>query len=134
MFLASITRKNTVGVNPTSATKTLKTKKEDAMNWKQKFTQDVEDSGRFTVTSKRTGKRYYVEPIGDPHVEWGSVDPSSKKMMVKKGWKKNKGSIEHDESLITKENGFEKIHSLKAGESPLAYIDRIDSQYPDKES
>ena len=103
------------------------------MSLREKFTTDVEDSGRFIVTSKRTGKTYFIEPIGDPHVEWGSVDPASKKMMVKKGWKKNKGSIEHDESLITKENGFDKIHSLKAGESPLVYIDKLDEKYPNKE-
>lgn len=97
---------------------------------RNKFTTRTEDSGRFIVKSKRTGKEYFVEPIGDPHVEWGSVDVTSGKMNVKKGWKKNKGSIEHDESLITKENGFEKIHSLKPGESPLAYIDRLDEKYP----
>ena len=104
------------------------------MNWKQRFTENVEDSGRFTVTSKRTGRTYFVEPIGDPHVEWGSIDQSTGKMNVKKGWKKNKGSIEHDESLITKENGFEKIHYLRPSESPIQFIDRIDSEYPDKEN
>lgn len=100
------------------------------MNLLQKFKTKTEDSGRFIVTSKRTGKEYFVEPIGDPHLAWGSVDPATGKMNVKKGWKKNKGSIEADESLISKENGFEKIHSLKAGESPLAYIDRLDAKYP----
>ena len=99
------------------------------MSLREKFTTRTEDSGRFIVTSKRTGREYFVEPIGDPHTAWGSVDPANGKLMVKKGWKKNKGSVEHDESLITKENGFEKIHSLKAGESPLAYIDRLDEKY-----
>ena len=98
-------------------------------NIKKKFLIDTEDSGRFIVTSKRTNRKYFVEAIGDPHVEWGSVDAASGKMKVKKGWKKNKGSIEHDESLISKENGFEKVHNLKAGESPLQYIDRLDSKY-----
>ena len=102
------------------------------MDWKRKFITNVEDSGRFTVTSKRTGKTYFVEPIGDPHVEWGSIDQSTGKMNVKKGWKKNKGSIEHQESLITKDNGFEKIHNLEAGESPLTYINRLDAQYGNK--
>ena len=96
---------------------------------RQKFTYKTEDSGRFIVTSKRTGKTYFVEAIGDPHNIWGSIDQSTGKLMVKKGWKRYKGSIESDESLITKENGFEKIHNLKAGESPLVYIDRLDSQY-----
>ena len=31
--------------------------------------------------------------------------------------------------MITKENGFEKIHVLKPGESPLDYINRIDDEY-----
>lgn len=52
--------------------------------------------------------------------------------MVKKGWKKNKGSIEKEESMITTENGFEKIHELKAGESPLQHIEMLDSKYPTK--
>jgi hypothetical protein len=90
------------------------------------------DTGRFIVTSMRTGKKYFVEAIGDSHVEWGSINPSDGKFMVKKGWKKNKGSIESEESVITSENGFEKIHDLKPGTSPLAYIDELDSKYPTK--
>lgn len=53
--------------------------------------------------------------------------------MVKKGWKKNQGSIDKDVSMITKENGFSKIHNLEPGISPHAYIDMLDAQYPDKE-
>ena len=101
-------------------------------NLLQRFKTRTEDSGRFIVTSRRTGREYFVEPIGDPHLSWGSIDPASGKMMTKKGWKRNKGSIEQDESLITKENGFEKIHNLKPGESPLVYIDMIDKEYPTK--
>jgi hypothetical protein len=88
-----------------------------------------EDTGRFIVKSSRTGRTYYIEPQGDPHVEWGSVDQSTGKLNVKKGWKKNKGSTEREDSLITKENGFKNITTLKAGESPLAYIERLDSKY-----
>ena len=102
------------------------------INLREKFSYKTEDSGRFIVTSFRTGKSYYVEAIGDPHCKWGSIDPASGKMMVKKGWQRFKGSIEKDESLINKENGFEKIHNLKPGESPLEYIDRLDSKYEDK--
>ena len=96
---------------------------------RKNFLIDSEDSGRFIISSKRTGRTYFIEPQGDPHVEWGSVDQSTGKMNVKKGWKKNKGSTEREDSLITKENGFENIITLKAGESPLAYIERIDTQY-----
>jgi len=98
-----------------------------------KFLIDSESTGRFIVKSKRTGKKYFVEAIGDPHVEWGSLDQSSGKLMVKKGWKKNKGSIDKDESMITPDNGFEKIHELQPGTSPLIYIDALDSKYPTKE-
>ena len=93
------------------------------------FLVNSQDTGRFLVTSKRTGRTYFIEPQGDPHVEWGSVDPSSGKMNVKKGWKKNKGSTDREDSLITKENGFENITTLKAGMSPLQYIEEIDSKY-----
>lgn len=88
-----------------------------------------EDTGRFIVKSKLTGKTYFIEPQGDPHVEWGSVDQSTGKMNVKKGWKKNKGSTEKDESLITEENGFENITTLKPGMSPLQYIEEMDLKY-----
>jgi len=37
------------------------------------------------VKSKVTNKVYFIEPIGDPHVDWGSVDQSSGKLNVKKG-------------------------------------------------
>ena len=93
------------------------------------FLVNSQDTGRFIVTSKRTGRTYFIEPQGDPHVEWGSVDQSTGKLNVKKGWKKNKGSTEREDSLITKENGFKNITTLKAGESPLAYIERLDSKY-----
>jgi len=94
------------------------------------FLVNTEETGRFLVKSKRTGKTYFIEPQGDPHVEWGSIDQSTGKMNVKKGWKKNKGSTDKEDSLITKENGFDNIVTLKAGESPLSYIERIDAKLP----
>ena len=42
---------------------------------------------------------------------------------------KYKGSIKPEESMITEENGFDKIHTLKEGESPLEFIERIDEEY-----
>lgn len=94
---------------------------------RKNFLVNTEDTGRFIVTSIKTGKQYFVEAIGDPHIEWGSLDQSSGKLMVKKGWKKNKGSIEKDESLITEGNGFKNICTLNPGESPFEYIERIES-------
>lgn len=36
------------------------------------------------------------------------------------------GAITEKDSLITKENGFDKIHKLKPGESPTDYVNRLD--------
>jgi hypothetical protein len=95
------------------------------------FLIDSEHTGRFIVTSKRTGKRYFVEAIGDPHVQWGSVDVATGNMSVKKGWKRYRGSIDACDSMIEEDKGFDKIHSLKAGVSPLVYIDELDRKYED---
>lgn len=96
---------------------------------KQKFLINSEDTGRFLVKSLKSGKTYFVEAIGDPHLEWGSLDPATKDLNNKKGWKKYKGSIEKEESLITKENGFKNIHELKPGENPLGFIEILDNKY-----
>jgi len=98
---------------------------------REKFLTNTDESGRFVVHSPRTGRSYYIEPIGDSHIKWGSVDPSSKGLMVKKGWKKHTGSISEKESLITEENGFENIRTFEPGLSPLKAIEFIDDQYPD---
>lgn len=103
-----------------------------ATDFSARFLSGRDDTGRFIETSVRTGKRYYVEAIGDPHIDWGSVIPGTNDLAVKKGWKKNKGSIEPEESLITAENGFKKITMLEPGISPHAYIDMLDAEYPDK--
>jgi len=100
--------------------------------WRKKFFENTEDTGRCMVVSMRTGKQYAVEPMGNPHIKWGSVDPATGKLMNKKGTGKYEGSIKEEDSLITEENGFKNITMLQPGESPIAYIDRIDAQYPDK--
>lgn len=91
------------------------------------------ETGRFTVTSNRTGKTYIVEPIGDDRpADWGSINPIDGKFMVKKGWGKYIGAIEESESVITKENGFEKIHYTGVGSSPFSLIEKLDAEYPDE--
>lgn len=70
----------------------------------------------------RTGRKYYMEVIGDP---------ATNQLVNKKGTGKYKGSIEPDESLITEENGFYNIHTLKPGQSPTDFIIELDSKYPD---
>jgi hypothetical protein len=99
-------------------------------DFNKRFLTNRDDTGRFIVVSARTGKKYYVEAIGDSHIEWGSIDPASGKLMNKKGHDKYKGSITEKESMITVQNGFEKIHNLEKGMSPHAYIEHLDSKYP----
>lgn len=100
----------------------------------KQFLTDTDHTGRFIVYSARTGKRYFVEAIDDGSVRtnWGSIDPATKQMMNKKGHDKYQGAVHPDESMITIENGFSKIHDLEPGMSPHSYIEFLDAQYPDK--
>ena len=95
----------------------------------KKFLFNRDETGRFIVKSERTGKTYFVEPIdGDERTVWGDYNPATKTFETG-NYGKYKGSVKPSESMITKENGFEKIHTLGVGESPLDYIDRIDEEY-----
>ena len=90
---------------------------------------NTDETGRFVVKSLKTGKTYFVEPIdGDEKTSWGDFDPATKKFQGTYGIK-YKGSVRPEESMITEENGFDKIHNLGPGESPLEYINRIDDEY-----
>lgn len=101
-------------------------------DFKKKFLFNRDETGRFIVKSLKTGKSYFVEVIdSDERTIWGDVDPATKKMTGSYG-DKYKGSIRAEESMITKENGFDKIHTLGVGESPLDYINRIDDEYFEK--
>lgn len=96
----------------------------------KKFLTNTDETGRFIVKSKKTGRVYYVEPLdGDEKTVWGDYNPTTKRFETGNYGGKYKGSIKPEESLITPENGFEKIHELQAGESPLEYIERLDKQY-----
>ncbi len=100
----------------------------------KKFFTNTDDTGRFIVVSKRTGRKYFVEPIITAHTpKWGSIDPATGELMHKKGDGKYRGGIKEDESLIKEENGFKNIKLLDVGVSPLAYIDMIDDTYPNKQ-
>jgi len=97
--------------------------------FKKKFLTERDHTGRFIVKSLKTGRIYYVEPIDNNNrVDWGDLDPVTKKMTGSYGTK-YKGSIKPEESMITKENGFDKIHTLEPGESPFSYIERIDDEF-----
>lgn len=100
---------------------------------KTKFLTNTDETGRFIYISERTGKTYFVEPILGAHTpKWGSVDPATGKLMHKKGDGKYTGAVEKEDSLITEENGFRNIQTLKPGISPLHALEVIDSKYPDK--
>ncbi len=93
------------------------------------FLLNRDETGRFIVKSQKTGKTYFVEPIdGDERTVWGDYNPATKDFETS-NYGKYKGSVKPSESMITEENGFEKIHTLGVGESPLDYIDRIDEEY-----
>lgn len=92
----------------------------------KKFLTKRDETGRFIVKSLKTGKTYYIEPIDNNNrSNWGDLDPVTKKMTGNYGTK-YKGSIKPEESMITKENGFDKIYMLEPGESPLSYIEKLE--------
>jgi len=98
-----------------------------------RFLENRDETGRLLVKSFRTGKTYYVEPIGaDRPADWGSFNPGTGNIENKKGFDKFRGSISENESLITKENGFVKIHYTGIGASFMSLIDELDIKYPDK--
>jgi len=82
------------------------------------------ETGRYMVIDQATGRKFLVEPIGDPHTVWGDINPATKKVEGDYG-DKNKGSIDEKESIITEENGFKNIKTLKVGESPMTYINEL---------
>lgn len=98
------------------------------MNTKR-FLKESDKTGRFIVKSKATGKRYFVEVIGNTHAaEWGDIDPATKKMTGSYG-EKYEGCIAEKDTLITEGNGFENITTLPAGVSPFDEIERRDREY-----
>ncbi len=99
--------------------------------FRKKFLEGRDDSGRFIVTSYRTGKTYFIEPIGpDRAADWGSYNPSTGNIENKKGFDKHRGAIDEKDSLITKENGFLDIRYSGVGGSPFSVIEKMDAQYP----
>lgn len=97
----------------------------------EKFFTNTDETGRFIVKSKRTGKTYAVEPMGHVKTNWGSVDPATGNLMHKKGDGKFRGSIDPKDSLISEDNGFVNIVTLEPGTSPFHAIEVMDAKYPD---
>ncbi len=97
----------------------------------ENFLTNRDETGRFIVKSTRTGKTYFVEPIGeDRSADWGSYNPSTGNIENKKGFDKYRGSIDEKDSMITEENGFDNIQYSRKAESPFSIIEEIDSKYP----
>ena len=87
-----------------------------------------DETGRFIVKSQKTGKTYYVEPIdGNERTEWGDYNPATKTFETS-NYGKYKGSVKPSETMITEENGFDKMHTLGPGESPLEFIERLEEK------
>jgi len=102
--------------------------KKDSVEFKQKFLEKRDHTGRYTVYSYKTGCTYYVEPMDSKESTkrgFGDINPATGKVEGAYG-EKYKGSIHPSESLITKENGFDDIHILPPGTSPNSKIDEID--------
>lgn len=96
----------------------------------KRFLSETDKTGRHVVTSFRTGRKYYVEPIETEHTPiWGDVNPATGKIEGSYGVKYN-GGIKEKDSLITLENGFTNIHYSGIGASPYSVIDELDSKYP----
>lgn len=90
------------------------------------FLVNSEDTGRFIITSLKTGKKYYVEPIDNGNkTEWGDLNPCTNKIEGDYG-SKHKGAVTEKESLITPENGFENIVTLPPGYSITDYIENLE--------
>ena len=82
------------------------------------------NSGRYYITDIETGRNFCVEPIGDPHTVWGDINPATKEIEGSYG-EKYRGSIDEKDSIITEENGFKNIVTLRAGESPDSFINNL---------
>lgn len=95
----------------------------------KRFLTNTDETGRFIVKSLVTGKKYYVEPIGNGHpADWGDINPATKKVEGDYG-QKYTGCVSEKESLITPENGFKLIETLGAGMSPLSVVYQRDLEY-----
>ena len=68
---------------------------------------------RFLTNTDETGKKYYIEPIGNGRpADWGDINPATKEVEGNYG-QKYTGCVSEKESLITPENGFRLIETLR---------------------
>lgn len=87
----------------------------------KRFLTNTDETGRFIVKSLVTGKKYYVEPIGNGHpADWGDINPATKKV---------EGDYGQKYTGCASENGFKLIETLEAGMSPLSVVYQRDLEY-----
>lgn len=86
----------------------------------------MSDTGRYFIIDQATGRKFCIEPISQRN------EKLTDKIMTNGGTdgkaEKNKsqplgGSIYEEDSIITPENGYKDIVTLKAGTSPNGYIE-----------
>jgi len=69
---------------------------------------ESENTGRYVVVDNETGRKFVVEPIGNPRTDFGDINPATGKVEGDYG-SKYRGSIDEKDSIITEENGFKNI-------------------------
>lgn len=67
------------------------------------------ETGRYWVIMK-SGRKFLVEEWGSNYVQWGDIDPATKKLHKVKV--KDVETFDATNTMITKENGFRNICSL----------------------
>lgn len=95
---------------------------------KRNFLVNRDETGKEIVYYPETGKRYYVEYI-EPRgwrTSWGDINPATKQVEGDYGHK-YKGSIKAEESVITKENGFDNI--VEGEGSPYHTIEQMHNKW-----
>ena len=95
---------------------------------RKNFLVNRDDTGKEIVFFPETGKKYYVEYIEPRNfrTSWGDIDPASKSLQGSYG-KKYTGAISEDESVITKENGFDEI--VEGDGSPYDNINKMHDKW-----
>lgn len=82
------------------------------------------ETGIYMVIMQ-SGRKFMVEEWGSNYVQWGDIDPATKKLNKVKV--KDMEIINEANTMITKENGFKNICFLSPGTSALGFIDALDS-------
>ncbi len=82
---------------------------------------EAEHTGRYYIVDSKTGRKFCVEPVGNPRTDFGDINPATGKVEGNYGMK-YRGSINEEDSIITKENGFTDIGYAQ---NPLDYIEKL---------